>query len=176
MVMGQDIHIEVTKYNKKTNLYEPIKLYRKIKPNETPYETDENGFREVYIDVGRDYETWNEMKDGGENDGYGIFPWESISYLSLDPVLAEDLSKLEATQGYFDFYEINFSDFKLYLNEHPSVVDYDYDNLDYNGPKPQKENPIKYIFEAIRSYISVADGEYKWTPDSHYKIIFYFDW
>lgn len=174
--MGKDIHIKITKYNKKTNLYEPIKLYRKVKPDETSYETDENGFREVDIDVGRDYEAWEGMEDGNDEDGYGFFPWDSINYLSLDPAFAEDLKK-EVTNFCFDFYEINLSEFKLYLNEHPTVVDYDanWENLNYNDPKPQKENPIKYIFEAIQSYISVADWSYMWIPDSHYKIIFYFD-
>lgn len=175
--MGKDIHIEIVKYNKATNFYEPIKLYREVKPNETSYDTDKNGFREVWIDVGRDYEAWEGMKDGSNEDGYGFFPWDSINYRSLDPTFAEKI-KNEATNGCFDFYEINLSDFKLYLNEHPTVVDYnvDWDSLENDDSKPRKENPIKYIFEAVESYISVADWNYNWTSSSYYKVIFYFDW
>lgn len=176
--MGKDIHIKIAKYNKETNLYEQIKLYRKVKPNETSYDSDENGFREVWIDVGRDYEAWEGMKDGDESDGFGLFPWNSISLTSLEPCLAEEIKENMKIDGYFDFYEINLAEFKLYLNEHPTVVDYDaeWKDLPYNSPKPQKENPIKTLFEAVVAYISVADWSYSWTPTSYYKVIFYFDW
>ena len=178
--MGQDIHIKVAKYNRKTNLYEQVKIYRKLTPDDYPYEDDENGFREICIGGGnRDYEAWDGMKDGDDNSGYGYFPWTSINYLSLEPSFAERIKKDEKLDGTFDFYEINLSEFKLYLKEHPEVTDYDAywpEDWQHGDLVPKKENPIKYIFDDVESYLSVADKDYGWNPSSYYKVIFYFDW
>lgn len=176
--MGKDIHIRVAKYDTNTNLYKEIELFRKATNDEIDYQEDINGFKKVYIDVGRHSEMFEGMKDGDENDGYGHFPWTSINYASLEPSFAESIKEKVGIDGYYDFYEINLSDFKLYLKNHPTVTDYDTDwgeDWKYGDPTPKKENPLKYMLEQIESYISVADWEYGWNPSSHYKVIFYFD-
>lgn len=177
--MGQDMHIRVARYNKDTNLYEELELFRKVKPNDYPRDNDINGFRKIYIEAGRDYEMFQGMKDGDERDGYGYFPWDSINYPSLESSFAESIKEYEKIDGTFDFHEINLSEFKLYLKNHPTVTDYDAswgDDWKYEDPTPQKENPIKSLLENIENYISVADEEYSWTPNVYYKIIFFFDW
>ena len=90
--MGKDIHIRVAKYDTNTNLYKEIELFRKATNDEIDYQEDINGFKKVYIDVGRHSEMFEGMKDGDENDGYGHFPWTSINYASLEPSFAESIS------------------------------------------------------------------------------------
>ena len=89
--MGMDIHVETFKLDKETNRYSKLTLYHKrdlsgytnlgpenIKLNEKEY------LSPVSIYDGRDYEMFNGLKDGDEDDGYGIFPWHSIYLNSFD--------------------------------------------------------------------------------------------
>lgn len=176
--MGVDIHIRIAKYNKKTNLFEEVELFRKATQDEIDWKKDINGFMKIYLDVGRNYEMFDGMKDGSEEDGYGFFPWTSINYLSLEPSFAEDIKNISESFGCYDFYEINLCEFNLYLKNHPTVTDY---NIDWGDdwkpedPKPQKENPLKSLFDDIESYLFIADWDYRWNPSSYYKVIFYFD-
>ena len=183
--MGRDIHIHLTKLNKETNLYEELTLY---KPGEE-YHYDEKGnkiidnpnFQKIPIYNGRNYEMFDGMKDGDETDGYGNFPWISIRLNSLEPNLKKEIEEKQGIQGYFDFYETTLADIKLYLNEHPTVVDYDAEDWEEReekeDPKPQKINPIKFLYENIYSYKYFADSDW-WEdePLSSYKVLFYFDW
>lgn len=176
--MGQDIHIRITKYNKDTNFFEEVALYRKVKPSETPYKEDINGFRKIYIDAGRDYEMFDGIKDGSEEDGYGYFPSISIAINSLEPSLREEIKEKKSTFGCFDFMEVNLLEMDKYVREHPTVTDYESDEweeYEAGQPRPQKDNPIIELYEKILNYINIADNYYCYTPCSYYKIIFYFD-
>lgn len=177
--MGKDIHVRLTKLNRETNLYEELALY---KPG-VEYHYDEKGnkiidnpnFQKVYIYDGRNYEMFEGMKEGDGIDGYGDFPWTSINLNSLESELKREIEEKQNSQGYFDFYEINLADMKLYLNEHPIVVDYDGEWEE--GVKSQKTNPIKYLYDNIYDYGYFADN-WNWEiePLSIYKVLFYFDW
>ena len=181
--MGTDIHVRVAKYHPETNLFHELELFRKRKPDEKEYDwkTGEElpwtEYKKVYIELGRDYEMFDGMKHGDEQDGFGYFPWTSIAEASLEPSLKEEITKFKNTDGYFDFYEINLADMKNYLHSHPTVVDYEseeWDNWETGKPKPLKDNPIKRLMEIVRGYIfNTEDTLY--DPDSYYKIIFFFD-
>lgn len=181
--MGMDMHVRLAKYDEKSNLYKELVLY---KPGEE-YHYDEEGnkivdnpvFEKVHIYNGRDYEMFDGMKDGDNSDGYGNFPWINVQLNSLDKNLAEHIDYLQHQFGYFDFRELSLADMKVYLNDHPTVVDYEADeweNWKVGDPKPQKVNPIKYLYEDICNYAKFADDwSWDYVPLSHYKVIFYFD-
>lgn len=182
--MGQDIHIRVAKYNEKTNLYDELVLYKPGKE----YHYDSNGnkiidnpdFQKVYIYNGvRDYEMFDGMKEGDENDGYGNFPWVPIKFNSLEPSFRDRIKLKTLIDGYYDFYEINLADMKNYLHAHPVVIDYDSELWsEYEKDKrfkPRKDNPIEGLYKEICNYISFADDNWDWNPLSFYKVIFYFD-
>ena len=177
--MGKDIHIHLVKRNRETNLYEELILY---KPGEDYY-YDEFGdkiinnpdFKKIPIYDERNYEMFEGMIDGDKVDGYGNFPHAPIDFNSLEPKFKKEIKDIVNTTGYFDFYETNLADMKLYLNEHPIVVDYDGEWEE--GVKSQKTNPIKYLYNDICSYGRFADNlDWNFEPLSSYKIIFYFDW
>lgn len=177
--MGKDIHVHLAKHNRETNLYEELILY---KPGEE-YHYNEFGdkivdnpnIKRVPLYNQRNYEMFNGIMDGDNIDGYGIFPRTSIDLNSLEPNFKKEIEDIINTEGYFDFYETNLADMKLYLNEHPIVVDYDGEWEE--GVKSQKTNPIKYLYDNICSYGYFAD-DWSWDiePLSSYKIIFYFNW
>ena len=109
--MGCDIHLRLTKYDDKENVYKELVLY---KPGESyHYEDgkkviDNPDFQKVYIFDGcRNSEMFDGMKDGDEVDGYGIFPISPIKINSLEKELRADIEKKQNSEGYFDFYEIN---------------------------------------------------------------------
>lgn len=183
--MGMDIHIRIAKYNSATNLFEEIRLYR---PGET-YKYNEKGekividpnFERVWIDAGRDYEMFEQIKEGTEDEnGNSIyFPSYSVAFNSLEENFKNDLLELYNSIGFFDFSEINLADFAYYCNEHPTVVDYDDDKYEWgvsDKPKPTKKNPLIDLFQQIINYISIYEA-YHWVdePLRYYKVIFYFD-
>ena len=181
--MGTDIHVKVAKYNSETNLYEELQLFRKRKPGEKEYKIVEGvaielpwtDYKEIYIDAGRNYEMMDGMKGGDEKDGYGYFPWTSISFASLESSFAEKIKEKQSTAGYFDFYEITLADMYNYTYTHPTVVDYDSKEWKNENP-PKKPNPIIDLLQIIEDFVSLADNDnFYYTPYSYYKIIFYFD-
>ena len=179
------MHVRIAKYNKETNLYDELVLYR---PGETYHYTetgekviDDSKYERVPIYTGRNSEMFSGMKEGDETNGYGDFPWTAIALSSLEPKLRKNIEEYMNSSGYFDFYELTLADMKLYLNDHPTVSDYDADNEKWDmywenkGPRPQKSNPIQGLYENICNYISFADEWYGWNLFSSYKIIIYFD-
>ena len=184
--MGMDIHVETFKLDKETNRYSKLTLYHKrdlsgytnlgpenIRLNEKEY------LSPVSIYDGRDYEMFNGLKDGDEDDGYGIFPWHSIYLNSFDDDAKKEISETMNTEGFFDFHEIALSEMALYCNEHPMVVDYDANWDLYNegkAEKPMKKNPICDLYNDIYNYIKFADPDSWIANRSDYKVIFYFDW
>lgn len=188
--MGADIHVRVYKYNRSTNFYDEIKIYRKRKPGDRSFEKfdPETGetipwkddYRPVYIDVGRDSEMFDGMKSGDEKDGYGNFPMTTLTLESFNPEARAKLEELKRTQGYYDFFEISLAEMKLYIMEHPFVADYDaeWEDEDFKKPlkdAPHKNNPIASLFLDIYSYIYIAENCWMDDPLSFYKVVFYWD-
>ena len=187
--MGVDLNIKVYKYNAKSNLYDELVIYRRRKPDEKfkgydekgngiPYEDD---YRPLYIEAGRDYEMFEGMKDGDELDGYGVFPRTAIALNSFNPEAKAELEEY-MNKGYgYDFCEVSLAEMKLYVNEHPTVVDYDspaWNDDDFHkvgSERPQKANPIKRLYEDIYNYIWIAEDCWMWEPLSYYKVVFYWD-
>ena len=174
--MGIDIHVRVTKYNKEKNIYEEIALFRKVNRPERSF--DKNyPFETVSIYDGRDYEMFDGMKDGDDIDGYGYFPWTDIKLNSYEENFRNEIKeKMENKDkyGYFDFYEISLPLMKLYTNEHPKVVDYNYE-YDDEKDKVMKVNPIVNLYDKILSYIDFADEDFFLATLDDYKVVFYFD-
>lgn len=183
--MGTDMTVHILKYDRDNNLFYEVELFRRRKKHEMR-KIDENGdaytttdpYTRVPVYCGRDSEMFDGMKNGDEIDGYGCFPLTQISMNSLEPEFRKKIEKLQETAGYFDFHEISLSEMKAYILQHPEVVDYD----DIEGmfgegfdKAPHKINPIKYLYEDIRTYINLADDFYGFEPDSSFKIIIYFD-
>lgn len=184
--MGRDIHIRITKYNDETNKYEELCLYRPRNKYENFYYDDEGNKNEIpdpYIRAscysGRNSEMFNGMKEGDDIDGYGDFPWYPVRLNSLEDSLKADIEKRMNTSGYYDFYEISLPEIAYYLEKHPKVADYDVEDKDWDkywdgkGPKPEKTNPIQYLYDNIFYYIEFADFCVYNLND--YKVIFYFD-
>lgn len=174
--MGMDMHVRLAKYNKETNLYDELVLYR---PGETYHYSktgekiiDDPNYERVLIYDGRNSEMFIGMKNGDEEDGYGDFPWTSIALSSLEPKFRKDIEEYMSSAGFFDFYELTLADMKLYTLDHPYVTDY---NSEEEGKK--KVNPIVALFADICKYASLVDNwDWNFTPLSNYKVIFYFDW
>ena len=167
--MGADLHVRILKYNPKTRFYDELKLFRLD-------EEDKNVYNTVYIDAGRDSEMFDGMTDGeaGDND-YDVFPLFSIRIESYEENFKNEIETYQSTFGYYNFYEINLSDYKSYLLEHPTVIDYG-KNCDVEVEKmPRKENPLGALFKKIVQYAAFADEDSWITPLSEYKVIFFFD-
>lgn len=182
--MGVDIHIRVTKYNEKTNLYEELVLY--MRGEEYHYDNEGNkvidnpDFKRIPVYEGRNSEMFEGMLHGDEKDGYGDFPSFVIAFNSLEPKLRADIEEKKKIAGYYDFYELTLADMAFYLTKHGLVTDYNADWDDYEtgkAPKPLKVNPIKYLFDDICKYIEFAEGGWSnyYNELSRYKIIYYFD-
>lgn len=155
--MGRDIHVRVAILNKETNIYEEIKLYRKEKDQ----------FRPVAVYDGRSYELFG-ILDGEDDD----FPYGYIRTNYLSEELKEEIEKYKNTEGYYDFFEVNLADAKIYLKENPKVRDYEHDG----EWEAWKDNPVKHFIEAVCHYINIHDGELTWwCKDSDVKILYWFD-
>ena len=171
--MGVDITVRVFKYDDKENHYKELKLYR---PG-VEYHYTEKGekiidnpdFERVPVYDGRNSEMFDGMKDGDSVDGYGYFPSSSIKLNALEESAREEIEKKMNTAGYYDFSEINLAEMRVYLLEHPTVVE--------KGYKPQKENPIQDLFKSICAFCSFADNwDWSFAPLSAYKVVYYFNW
>lgn len=163
--MGVDIHLHLCKYDSADNLWHELKLYRK--------EKDE--YKKVYLYEGRNSEMFGAMQNE-EQDSYGHFPFASIPLLSLDEELRAEIE--EAKKYCYGFAEVLLSDVEYYLKDHPTIIDYDGDWEDWKegNPKPEKTNPIKYLFDSCYSYGEFAEGwSFGIEPLSRYKLLYWFD-
>lgn len=165
--MGRDIYVRILKYNESTNFYEEIALYKKSYTNKEYYKVEPYEYR--------NYEMFDGMKAGNDEDGYGQFPWSFVKLNSYCDDFRNEINEMMKTSGYYDFHEISLSALESYVVKHPFVTDYDVNDeeFDYKNP-PKKENPIKFLFEKIVSYISFIDYLEIEVFDN-YKIVFYFD-
>lgn len=97
--MGKDIHVRLIQFNRETNEYELVKLYRKIN----------NEFHSIPVYEGRDYSLFNQLEDAD-------FPSRAIYTTNLPEELRQELNECEKDTGCFGFREINLADLKLYYN------------------------------------------------------------
>ena len=173
--MGRDIHIRITKYNERDNLYHEIALYREPRC----YDDDEdivNQYVKVCPYSGRDYEMFEGMAAGDEIDGYGIFPWSSIKFNSYEEAFRNEIFNKTQILGYYDFHEISLAEMKVYVLENPFVVDYDADESEFDdGGRPMKINPISDLYDDIFTYIKFCEDDDFMESLGYYKIVFYFD-
>ena len=164
--MGVDIHTKLVKYNSEDNLWHELKLYR----------VEEGKYKKVYIFDGRNYELFDIMQ-GKENDDISYFPSADIPLVSLDEELREEIEKDK--EYCYHFHEISLADMEFYLYKHPTIPDYDADWGDdwkSGDPKPQKDNPVKWIYDECIAYAEFADNySFNWTPRSRYKLLYWFD-
>lgn len=183
--MGVDIHIHICKYNPEDNFYHELSLYRPRDEDEK-YNYDKEGnkilVKDKYIRISpydaRNSEMFDGMTHGDTENGYGCFPAYSIAFNSLEPNFREEIKKKTKILGFYNFNEISFADFKNYLNEHPTVVDYDSDEWETwknTEPKPQKKNPLNDLFDYCVNYANFAEKYGMFAPYSQYKILFWFD-
>ena len=174
--MGIDIHTHLCEYNPEDNLWYEIELYRK----------DKEEFKKVRIYDGRNYEMFDVMLNK-EEDSFGSFPCIDISLISLEERLRKEIE--EEKEYCYGFKEISLSDLRYYLKEYPTVVDYEADEEEWDNyckkikdysslsiSKPQKTNPIQYLYDYCISYGAFAEP---WTfgikPFSQYKLLYWFD-
>ena len=185
--MGVDIHVHICKYNADDNFYHELSLYRLRNKDEKYNYCDEEGnpvsVKDKYERIspynGRDYEMFEGMRGKNEYSGYGYFPSCSIALNSIEPTFREEIIEKKGNASYYNFQEISFSDFVNYLHDHPTVVDYDsdkWDDLETTDPRPQKENPLKGLFDSCLIYVNFAEkfGIMN-EPYSKYKILYWFD-
>lgn len=169
--MGADIHLYICKYNPEDNLFHELCLYHKI----------EGDYKKVPIYDGRDYEMFDAINNKSNYKDFGIFPHSPIAFNSLEPQLRKIVEHdiFEEIGTYGDG-EVTFSDLLIYVNNHPTVFDYEADweasDLEIGDPKPQKINPIKTLYETCIHYTEFAE---KWgvmeDSLSRYKILYWFD-
>ena len=180
--MGKDIHVIVCKYNKETNLYHKLALFRLRRENEmkgynhdgTTYEI-KDPYIEVPVYTFRNYELFDILCDRGAEES--CFPHREISYPSLEPELREEVESDKNAEGFFDFSETNFAEIALYLKEHPKVKDYDADWGEDGKDVQYKDNPVKSFYELCYNYAYQAD-DWFFINDylSSYKVLYWFDW
>jgi hypothetical protein len=95
---------------------------------------------------------------------------------NLPDNLKQEIEECKKTSGYYDFYETNLADMKLYLYNHPKVRDYDWEDEETFNEKGWKDNPIKSFIEKIETYINVADMWWLGSSlDSDIRVLYWFD-
>ena len=157
--MGTDINVRIVKKNRKTNLWEQIKLYRK----------EESEYKIVNPYPYRNSELFDILSENEEDS----FRCNHILINNLPTSLQEEITKCTNTVGYYGFYELTLADLKLYLYDTPKVRDYDYGD---DSPKAWEDNPVKYFIECIENYIKFADPYYEFDClDSDIRILYWFD-
>lgn len=170
--MGVDIHFYITKYNTETNFFEEIKLYTRNKAGE---------YKKVPIFYGRNYDMFDILTNKIIVDNV-TFPNMPIAYNSLEENIREKIKSFHSEEGEFtgcyDFFEVNLADLKNYLNTCPTMINYDYnsDEEESEDNKPYKSNVVKFLYDDIINYIKFADEfAFEFSPESYYKILYFFD-
>lgn len=152
--MGVDIHIHICKLDENTNLYSPIKLFKK---------NDTGGYEEVPVYEARNYDMFD-ILEGRQDD----FPRRNIRKKTLDPSFREEIERDE--EWCFSFSEVNLLEMKNYVDKKPMII-----SSYYGGEEEEVEikSPVKDLYEDIVSYIKLYDDGIDFLSD--YKIIYYFD-
>ena len=153
--MGKDIHVRIIKKDRNTNTWKQIKLYHKEKGK----------FKLVNVYPFRSYELFDILS--GNDEKYNAY---SICLNDLPNNLKQEVERCKNTIGYYNFFEINLADLKLYLQRVPKVKDYDSEK-----ENAWKNNPVKYFVERIEQYIDFVDSSWDLYPYSDVKILYWFD-
>ena len=162
--MGVDINTIVAVYNEDTNLYNELTLKR--------VDIDTGELKDVYIYPYRNTEMFRAMQNE-EEDNYGHFPARGIRMNSLSEPLRKKIEEFKNMDGCYGFYEISLASMKNYVEKYPTVKDCD----ETWEPTLMKTNPIKYLFDTIRTFIDFADfyGIMAEEDYYNYKLIYFFD-
>ena len=161
--MGRDIHVRLVQFNHKTNQYEEVVLYRK---------NQQNKIVPVYAYDSRNYELFDILD--GTDDNY--FPYTPVNTENLPSELKKEIEECQQTDGYYNFYETNLADVKIYLYDHSKVRDYDWHDENTFEKEGWKDNPAKNFIECIERYIGIADVWWFGAQfDSNIRIIYWFD-
>ena len=171
--MGVDIHMHLVKFNHESRYFEELKLYR--------FNTKSGKYEELDLYPGRNSEMFGAMVNE-ETISYGIFPEKNLHTGSLEPELAEYIEGLMNPPkgeflGYYDFREVNLLEWKVYIENHPKVFDYDVSWEDSEDCASYKSNPLKELYDTCVNFITFADDDFSWGMSSlaDYKLIYYFD-
>ena len=160
--MGVDIHVKITKYNEKTGIWEQINLYQK----------DEKGnFSSVSPYPFRNSELFGILSD--EHDDH--FPIHTLTtWTNYDKETQEEFELAHEDFGYYGWGWFNLAEVDLYLQKHPKVRDWDYEEDDFeeNG---WKNNPVKYFIDLITAYLDLADPYWDWDGHSNIRVILWYD-
>lgn len=160
--MGIDIHIHIIKH-KPNGGWESVKIYRK--------ENEE--FKVIDPYPRRNSELFSILSKEEDDD----FPCSPICENDLPEDVLKELNE-DREYCCFNFYEANLADIKLYLNNHSTVRDWDYNGVDEEDFKKNgwKDNPVKYLIERVISYLDMADYYWDFEPIySNIKIVYWFD-
>lgn len=170
--MGVDIHMHLVKFNHESRYFEEIKLYR--------FNKKTGEYEELDLYPGRNSEMFGAMMNE-ETISYGIFPEKSVHTSSLEPEFAEHIEGLMNPPegeflGYYGFHEVNLLEWKVYVENHQKVLDYDVSWGEEDYPS-YKTNPLKELYDTCVSFIEFADDDFSWGISSlaDYKLIYYFD-
>ena len=162
--MGADIHVKIVKKNYNTEKWEEIKLYKKDKENN-------DDFIDIDFFPFRNYELFDILSGRYESS----FPFDVPIYtFDLPNNLKKEIETNQQTFGYYNFKEINLADLKLYLHDHPTILDED-NYIEEENKYGLKDNPLKSFVNRIENIIDIANESLDDCPPSHIRIIYWFD-
>lgn len=154
--MGADIHVRIVYRDK--NEWKPAYLFYQ----------DKHKIKVVNPYPFRNYEAFDILSGNEHKD----FPCTPIFKKDLPKALLNHINESENTLGYYGFREVNLADLKIYLQKHPTVIDWE---EEWEGNNPvYKENPIADFVKRIEAYLDFVEP---WWDDlySNIRIIYWFD-
>ena len=153
--MGRDIHVNIL-IKTQDEGWKDVVLY---KPDIT------GSFTPIDIYPYRDYELFDILNKTTDV----FFPAAPVKRDELPEQLKTQLEKEQDDYGFYNYFEANLADMKLYYIDNPIVEDYD------KNDGSIKDHPIKDFIDTIYNYVNVwADGFINFFY-SDIKIIYRFD-
>lgn len=154
--MGRDIYIRIV-YQDPEEGWREIKLYTK----------KNNEIKEIDPYPYRNHELFDLLSE--EED----FPSRLIYKKNLPKSIVNEIEEFE--KDFINkFYEVNLADLKIYIKNHPTIVDYEAEWEDIDKKK-YKENPIIPFINIIEQYIDFAEPFWDWNcVYSNVRIIYWF--
>lgn len=175
--MGVDIHVKLYKYNKDSNLFNEITLFKRSETDASMWGVKKGDMIKVSVFNGRNHELFNILQNKMDYNSVD-FPCDNININSYDENEKEDLHNILNEKFYFNYSEVSLADMKIYCLQEPKVVDYDAEwgeDWKQGDPEPMKDNPVIGFFDDIVQYIYFADEDFAFNPLSYYKVVYYFD-
>lgn len=156
-LMGVDIHIKVTMFDKITEKYKEVNLY-----NEDNNRIDIFPYRSYVL-----FDILN-----GNDDEINL-PSSEISFSTLESSLAGELKAWKNEDGCYGFSEVTLADIIIETLKHPVIKNWDNEDIE---SEPNKPNPLIAFVERIKYFLDFANVGYSdYLPPSKIKIIYWFD-